>query len=279
MNGKSQPPIPIEDVRSRILATIADMRWDEVKELLIGLAEGTPDYWRQHIELEHTIPGPSSATSCIRQQWCKVQGKEPDRKLPESWTLRAANGTVLEPFWYVVLDHAGFGVDHVDRPIDVTPTIMGTPDGRFRDFPALLELKSLTAWSFTFVWEHGVEKERDDHWAQAQLYMAADNKPWCLYLAAAADPSAASWMLRRMKKRELARRGYDANDPATTPWFHVEWIPYKRAQAVRLIKNLGTQQTILPKAAVPGRLYDPETTAWPCQLGCRWIETCRKYGE
>jgi hypothetical protein len=251
------------------------MEWAAAQETLISLAAQAAGHYRQHIALEHTLPGPSSVLSCRRQLWYKTHDTEPDRGLPEFWTMRQVAGTMLEPFWYVVLPQADARLSCLPftEPIEIIEGIKGTPDGRFTQIPALLELKSETGWAFHYVSQGGTRAEKEEHYAQAQLYMHAAQAPWTLYLATVADPS---FYANMMSKRKPYKSN-GANGAKPVPWFYIEWIPYSQGYSELLVNRLVSLQADLAGDQVPMRDFDPAKGKWPCTY-CRWEAKCRAAG-
>lgn len=264
-----KPPIPKEEICESILTAIRNFDWQKARPVLAELVGNTPAYMERHFALEHTIPSPSGVLTCRRQLWYKSHGYETGRDLPESWAMRAAAGMVMEPWWFMILSLADprLKVTSRDEILDITPDVGGSCDGYLDEIGALLELKSQTGWKFIFNNDKGIESESPEHIAQCQLYMHGAKREWCLFLASAADPSLVRWVKNRKK------------DPAFEyPFFLLEWVHYDPEYVEKLVERLGMiledKETEQPAA----REYNPQTTKWPCQLGCRWRAQCEEIG-
>ena len=265
----SGPPIPIPEINESILTAIREFDWQKARPVLAELVGNTPAYMERHFALEHTIPSPSGVLTCRRQLWYKSHGIEGSSTKPESWSMRAAAGMVMEPWWFMILSLADprLKVTSRDEILDITPDVGGSCDGYLDEIDALLELKSQTGWKFIFNNDKGIESESPEHIAQCQLYMHGAKREWCLFVASAADPSLVRWVKNRKK------------DPAFEyPFFLLEWVHYDRERTEELVERLGMiledKETEEPAA----REYNPQTTKWPCQLGCRWRGPCEEIG-
>ena len=271
----SQPPIPLPEIHESILTAIREFNWEEGRPILAELVGNTPAYMAKHFALEHTIPSPSSVTTCRRQLWYKAHDTEVDRTLPESWQMRAAAGMVMEPWWFMILALADprLVVTSLGDPLDIAPNVKGSPDGYLTEIDALLELKSQTGWKFIYNQEKGIESESPEHVAQCQLYMHGAGVEWTLYLAASADPQFIRWF----KAPQLP--GSRSKDPKFEyPFFLLEWVRYDPKEAQELLVRMDKIRDDNYKDDPPLREYNPETTRWPCQLGCRWREQCEAVG-
>ncbi len=265
----STPPIPLEEIQDSILTAIREFDWEKGRPILADLVGNTPAYMAKHFALEHTIPSPSSVTSCRRQLWYKTHDTEVDRSLPESWTMRAAAGMAMEPWWFMMLGLADprLTVTTLEDPLDIAPGVIGSPDGYLTEIGALLELKSQTGWKFMFNNEKGIASESPEHVAQCQLYMHGAEVEWTLFLAAAADPQLVRWVKNRKR------------DPGFTyPFFLLEWVQYDEVAVNELLARMDMIRFDLERDEPAPREYDPETTKWPCQLGCRWQAQCIELG-
>lgn len=265
----SQPPIPLPEIQDSILTAIREFDWKKGRPILAKLVGNTPAYMAKHFALEHTIPSPSSVTSCRRQLWYKVHDTEVDRSLPESWTMRAAAGMAMEPWWFMMLGLADprLAVTTIEDPLDIAPGVIGSPDGYLTEIGALLELKSQTGWKFMFNNEKGIESESPEHVAQCQLYMHGAGLEWTLFLAAAADPQLVRWVKNRKRDPEF-----------TYPFFLLEWVQYDPKEAKFLLTRMEQIRRDKRKDTPAPREYDPAETKWPCQLGCRWRTQCEELG-
>jgi hypothetical protein len=265
----SKPPIPLDEIRESILTAIRQFDWEEGRPIHAELVGNTPAYMAKHFALEHTIPSPSSVTSCRRQLWYKSHDTEVDRTLPEAWAMRAATGMVLEPWWFMMLGLSDprLAVTTVEKPLDIAPGIIGSPDGYLTEIGALLELKSQTGWKFIFNNEKGITSESPEHVAQCQLYMHGAGVEWTLFLASAADPQLVRWVKNRKR------------DPGFEyPFFLLEWVRYDPKVAQDLLVRMDKIKDDNYKDDPPLGEYDPAETKWPCQLGCRWRAQCEAAG-
>ncbi len=273
----SQPPIPLPEIRESILTAIRQFDWERGRPILAELVGNTPAYMAKHFALEHTIPSPSSVTSCRRQQWYLAQDTDTDRALPESWAMRAATGMVLEPWWFMLLGLSDprLVVTTLEDPLNIAPGVIGSPDGYLKGIDALLELKSQTGWKFIFNNEKGITNESPEHVAQCQLYMHGAGVEWTLYLASSADPS----FLRWYKAPYIGPKGSKYKDPNFEyPFFFLEWVRYDPRQATQLLERMEMIREDKDEEEPVERDYNPQTTKWPCQLGCRWREQCEAAG-
>ena len=273
----SKPPIPLPEIHDSILTAIREFDWERGRPILAELVGNTPAYMAKHFALEHTIPSPSSVTSCRRQLWYKDHDTGVDRTLPESWQMRAAMGMVMEPWWFMILGLSDprLVVTTVEDPLDIAPGVIGSPDGYLKGIDSLLELKSQTGWKFIFNNEKGIESESPEHVAQCQLYMHGAGVEWTLFLAASADPS----FLRWYKAPYIGPKGAKYKDPEFNyPFFLLEWVRYDPKEATRLLERMDIIRADLKEDELAPREYDPATTKWPCQKGCRWREQCEAAG-
>jgi hypothetical protein len=273
----SQPPIPLHEIEASILTAIREFDWERGRPILAELVGNTPAYMAKHFALEHTIPSPSSVTDCRRQLWFKTHDTEVDRTLPGSWAMRAATGMVLEPWWFMILGLSDprLAVTTQEEPLDIAPGVIGSPDGYLNEIGALVELKSQTGWKFIFNNEKGIDGESPEHVAQAQLYMHGAGREWCLYLASAADPAFVEWY----KRPYIGPKGAKYKDPDFKyPFFLLHWIEYDPKEAKSLLTRMEQIRRDKRKDEPAPRDYNPETTKWPCQLGCRWRTQCEEIG-
>jgi len=185
----------------KLISTIEGMESEEFTVLLSNLAAVTPDYLRAHMEMEHSTPSPSGVTACRLQQYLKKTDEEVTSKIPASWSLRAAAGTIGEPLWLALLRMADVNVSFPEEGgYPCGPLMRAHPDGLI-DQDGLLELKSTTGWTYKRLIEGiGVAYEEPKHYMQAQLYMYATGRDWCLYLASTPDPALLQSMMRNYKK-------------------------------------------------------------------------------
>lgn len=270
----NQPPIPLPEIHNSILTAIRDFDWERGRPILAELVGNTPAYMAKHFALEHTIPSPSSVTDCRRQQWYKVHDTEVDRTLPESWAMRAATGMVMEPWWFMILGLSDprLAVTTIEEPLDIAPGVIGSPDGYLKEIDSLFELKSQTGWKFSYNVKNDIFRESPEHVAQCQLYMHGAGVEWTLYLAAAADPSLIKWVKKFFAKKE------EKADYENYPFFFVEWVRYDPIHAQSLIHRMEMIRQDKFAEEPVSRDYNPATTKWPCQLGCRWRAQCEAAG-
>jgi len=276
------PPIPIEEVDAAISRVFRELEWKDARETLIKLGEQSAEYLRAHIELEHTIPSPSKALDCRRQMWYKAHGTESDRGLPESWILAAMTGILTETIWNTILTFADPRL--VPSPVDTLDLGygVGTPDGEFRNLEGapLVEMKRRTGWPFQYVVEGGVYKEQENAYAQAQDYMKAGKRQWCLMLFSVADHSFYQNIMRKFKRQPNKQ----------FPFYYVEWVEFNRAYSKKVTdRQYGTVELMAadePPAreyGIKNKLLEPLNGEWPCQTpdrtgGCPFIEKCLKRG-
>jgi len=269
----SKPPIPLFEIHESILTAIREFDWERGRPILAELVGNTPAYMAKHFALEHTIPSPSSVTTCRRQLWYKVHDTEVDRTLPESWAMRAAAGMVMEPWWFMILALADprLKVTTVEEPLEIAPGVIGSPDGYLTEIGALLELKSQTGWKFIYNNEKGITSESPEHVAQCQLYMHGAGVEWTLYLAAAADPQLVRWHKAPYVNKK--------KDPEFEyPFFLLEWVKYDPKEATALLERMEVIRADKDEDEPVMREYNPQTTRWPCQQGCRWRGQCEEVG-
>jgi hypothetical protein len=166
-------------------------------------------------------------------------------------------------------------VTTLEDPLDIAPGVIGSPDGYLKGIDSLLELKSQTGWKFIFNNEKGIESESPEHVAQCQLYMHGAGVEWTLFLAASADPS----FLRWYKAPYIGPKGAKYKDPEFNyPFFLLEWVRYDPKEATRLLERMTEIRADQEMMSPPYAEYDPWTTKWPCQKGCRWRAQCEAAG-
>ena len=192
------PPNLVE-LEARITDAIGHLDSRESLSLLDRLAGEAPDYYRAHMEMEHTIPSPSGVMRCLKQQYLKATGVEEETEIPAAWWKRAAMGTLLEPFWFAVLRMAGLDLELWNNSIACGPHMRGYPDAAI-GAGGLLELKDKTGFAFKRILEAGdlhVGEERDYY--QTQSYLHGTGRDWTLYVASPADPGMLQSQLRNYK--------------------------------------------------------------------------------
>lgn len=281
----AQPPIPIEEVEASILRAFRDIDGNTAHEILVNVAEQSADKMRAHLELEHSIPGPSSALDCRRQLWFKANGIDADRPPKEAWILAALRGIIEEVIWTTML---GLADPRLEVTIGETTDFeygVGTPDGELRKIDAIVEFKRKTGWPYEYIRKNGLLHEAENEYAQVQQYMGARGKKWCLWLAAAADHSFYQNIMRKFQRKP----------DQEYPFFIIEWIQFDPAYN----KKITDSQLRLKNVLIPGEeppapekggadpeqleQLNPADGAWPCWTpdrlgGCRWVYRCEEAG-
>ena len=189
----------IVELSDRIYASIEEMGSEDSLALLGELAGQAPAHYKKHLELEHSTPSPSGITRCRLQQWYKAKEEESSVVLPAAWKKRSAAGVLIELYWMSVLQLAGLDI----QPTEATPCgehMRAHPDALVGS-DGLLELKDKTGWAYKRLIEGtGLAYEEPSEYMQAQLYMAATERQWCLYLASPADPAFLQSIMQQWKK-------------------------------------------------------------------------------
>lgn len=264
--------IPDRDIlRDDIYQAIEGMGGEEALEMLADLAGKAPSYYAAHLSMEHTVPSPSGVTNCRLQQWFKGQGIERDTVPPAAWDKRAAAGVLTESWWLTVLKMAGLDIRLPDKAIPCGSVMRAHPDAYIGD-DGLLELKDKTGWAYKRILESlNLAYEEPREYMQAQLYMHAANRDWCLYLASPADPALLQSLMRQWKKYG---KQYEL------PLFHMEVIERRE---VDILAGLARGEMIAkdqesadpPPREFNGIEFDRKgNKAWPCGY-CQWGDTCR----
>lgn len=271
------PPIPVEEVRTLINDAIRNLDWRESRDILVDMAEKASEYIRSHVEMEHSIPGPSSAEDCIRKLWGKKNGIEFDTQLPLHWTMRQIMGTLNEQWWHIILNAADprLKAEEVLAPIDLGYGV-GSPDRRLVNLNSLAEFKSKTGWAYRYIMQDGVRKQEPGEFAQVQQYMYGDGKDWTLYLASVSDPS----FFANIFSKSFPKWLYVASkEELQEKFYYVEWIPLDAEYARRSIQRCTDMiPLLLDSETMPKADYDAPNTQWPCQLGCPMLKTCEAAG-
>jgi hypothetical protein len=182
-----------------IYKAIEEMGSDESLALLGKLAGQAPAHYKKHLELEHSTPSPSGITRCRLQQWYKAREEESDVILPAAWKKRSAAGVFMEPYWMSVLSLTGLKIADAEAN-ECGPHMRAHADAFIND-DGLLELKDKTGWAYKRLIEgKGLAYEQPDEYMQAQLYLHATAREWCLYLASPADPAFLQSIMQGWKK-------------------------------------------------------------------------------
>lgn len=190
----------VVELNEKIYAAIEKMESEESLALLGELAGQAPAYYKKHLEMEHTTPSPSGVTRCRLQQWYKAREEPSDVVLPAAWKKRSATGVLIEPWWMAVLTIAGLDIQLPGEGRECGPYMWAHPDAIIGD-DGLLELKDKTGWGYKSLIEgSGVAYEEPGEYMQAQLYMAAYKREWCVYLASPADPAFLQSIMQQWKK-------------------------------------------------------------------------------
>lgn len=216
MSYKSNPPT-LSETRERIYTAINEMGSIRSMHILSELGTNLPQWYKTHLEMLHSAPNPSTLMDCRLKQWFQVKGFETDQITPISWKIRRAMGVLAEPYWLTVLATADFLVGLPNKSYPCGQHMQAHPDA-ILDIDFLVELKSISGWGYKKLIEHagGMFGAEFGHYIQAQLYMYAANKEWCLYLASAADPNLLQSILRQQKKY---KRHYNL-EPIYLEWIH-----------------------------------------------------------
>jgi hypothetical protein len=274
--------MPIEEVDEAIARVFRELDWKDARETLIKLGENSAEYLRAHIELEHTIPSPSKALNCRRQMWYKAHGAESDRDFPESWLLAAMTGVLTESIWLTVLTIADPRL--VPSPVDTLDVGygVGTPDAELRNLEGspLVEMKRRTGWPFQYLIERGVKSEQEDAYAQAQDYMKAGKRKWCLMLFSVADHSFYQNIMRKFKRQPNKK----------FPFYYVEWVEFDRVYSKKVtdrqygtVRILNDNDPPAREYGIDNKLLDPDNGEWPCHTpdrfgGCPFWKKCTERG-
>lgn len=187
------------DLNDRIYAAIEEMGSEDSLALLGELAGQAPAHYKKHLELEHSTPSPSGITRCRLQQWYKAKEEESSVVLPAAWKKRSAAGVLIELYWMTILKLTGLDI-YDNGPYRCGDHMDAHPDAFIAD-DGLLELKDKTGWAYKRLIEgSGIAYEEPSEYMQAQLYMAATERPWLLYLASPADPAFLQSIMQGWKK-------------------------------------------------------------------------------
>jgi len=268
--SNTAPPIPAADIRDGIIRVFES--GDFPVEALKRLAVEAPAHWAEHLDLEHSVPGPSSVLSCRRAMWYQTHEVEKDSTPPAWWAYNATVGTLQELIWCAALEAVDprLRVELFEKPLGETITninadtasekyvLRGTPDGRLPEVAAITEFKKINNYGFKMVRDSGVYHGKEEHYAQCQIYMLLAGVEWCLYIAAAQDPSKVS------------------------PWFVVEWIQADKDYLFWAIRKFVDGSRAVAMPTVAPRDFDPAKGKFPCgserKAYCPWRTQCVKDG-
>ncbi len=156
-------------------------------------------------------------------------------------------------------------------------TIMWAHPDAVLDNEYLVELKTLNGWGYKGLLESsvGVSAEEDGHYTQAQLYLYAADKEWCLYLATPPDPG---FLQSTMRQKKRYGPSYEM------PPVYLEWIERDDAtiedalqRAEMIVEDSKSDEP--PPREFDGRTHNPKgKRLMPCGF-CLFSGTCQtKYG-
>ena len=264
--------INLDELTPRIYAAIEGMEGEESLRLLGELAGKAPAYYKRHLEMEHSLPSPSSVQTCRLQQWFKGKEYMPTRTIPAAWSARSAAGVLTEIYWVTILRLAGVDV--------ILPEDNGDPlahvDGFIGD-DGILELKNKTGWGYKRLIEgKGIAYEEPREYMQVQLYLNATGRDWVLYFASPADPALLQSLMRQWKKYGTA---YDL------PLFYLEVVEKRQQDIDAGLARMDMIAIDLASDSPPPREFDAVefgkkgAKAFPCGY-CVHIDSCNEvYGS
>ena len=274
----SNPPSTIE-VSARIDEALENIGNEKSLELLGRLGAETPNWLKIHLEMDHTYPSPSNITRCRYQLWLNAKNKPRDEDPPSLWKIRQLMGIISEPLWLAVLGMAGFEIALPNKRFGCGPSMWAHPDAVLDD-DFLVELKTLNGWGYKTLLESsvGVSAEEDGHYTQAQLYLYAADKEWCLYLATPPDPG---FLQSTMRQKKRYGPNYDM------PPVYLEWIQRDEATIEDALQRAEMIAEDIKSDEPPPREFDGRTVdlkgkkLMPCGF-CLFSSTCQKqygYGD
>ena len=271
----SKPPIPLTEINDSLLRAMRESSRGDWMGAMADLIHQTPAQIKQHMELEHTIPGPSSVTKCRRAQWFPTHSPDDENTPPEEWTYAAAVGMLVEPWWTMMLGRADprLEVTDFEAPLNIAPGVIGMPDGALEKISALVEYKASGSWDYIYTREDGLTKNHQDHIAQANLYLEGANKDWCLIIHNTVAPALVRWL---KAPRVKGGRGKDPN--FRYPFFTLNWIHRDPEYVSYLKERFILLQEDQASDEIAPREHDPWTDRHPCQTMCRWREQCEEAG-
>ena len=269
------PPRPIGDMYALVYEGIEAIgRGDEMAlNKLAELTSNVPDWIRLHLEMEHTFPSPSGVMRCRLAQWYAARGVEPDQKSPLSWKVRRAAGILQEPYFLAVLASGGAKVELPNKKYQCGPYMQAHPDAVMDD-EFIIEIKSETGVGYKRLLETpgGVYVTEKSHFVQAQLYLYATGREYCLYLTNPPDPSLLQSDMRRYK-----RYGQNYELPAV----YLEWIARDEStiemalERAEMITNDKKKDTPPPKEFSGEEFAHTGKRAWPCGW-CLNLTSCQR---
>ena len=262
----AEPPIPLEEIYSRLIAAVDSLEGEAAEGLMQELAAQMPAWLEAHWKMLHSSPSPSRITSCRLQQWYRAKGFPHDQEIPTYWKVRAAMGVAAEPYYLAVLTAAGLGVWLPTEAFPIGP-MLAHPDLLAPDFA--VELKTTNGWGYKALLENpaGVVAEEFGHFAQSQLQAAAADRRWSLYITTPADPSMLQGIMRQRK---------EYGPLWELPPFYIEWIERNDNEVARLleraemlVKDLASD--VPPTPEFDGVEFEPKKgrRAYPCGY-CLW---------
>ncbi|KKM84259.1 hypothetical protein LCGC14_1300920 [marine sediment metagenome] len=271
----SNPP-PIAEVSLRINEALESIGNEKSLELLGRLGAETPNWLKNHLAMEHSYPSPSNITRCRYQLWLNAKDKPRDEEPPTLWKIRQLMGIIAEPLWLAVLGMAGFEVTLPNERLECGPNMFAYPDAVL-DSDFLYEGKTINGWGYKRLLESsvGVSAEEDSHYTQAQLYLYAAKKMWCLYLATPPDPG---FLQSTMRQKKRYGASYEM------PPVYLEWIERDDATIEDALQRAEMIVEDSKSDEPPPREYDGRTVdlkgkkLMPCGF-CLFSATCQtKYG-
>lgn len=273
----SRQPIPLDEIRVSLLASIRDFDLRKAKPILAEMISNTPEHIENAFELEHTIPGPSSVTKCRRAQWFPTHSPDDDNRPPEEWIYAAAVGMLVEPWWDMMLSLSDprLLVTPFEEPLTIAPGVIGMPDGKLDEINALVEWKASGSWDYIYTKEDGLFKNHMDHVAQANLYLDAADRDWCLIIHNTVAPALVRWL-----KAPRVKGGRGKDPSFKYPFFTLNWIERDPEYVATLKERLITLQEDQASDEPAPREYDPwdDENPHPCQTLCRWRSKCMEVG-
>lgn len=297
MEQPTEPPIDIEELLENLQLVAGGL--DNHTRDAIRIAQASKlnplrHLLEGHYGLEHTLPGPSGVMACRRRQWYEFTKTPRDWPGSGMWRFAAAKGSYFEPLYAVLLELSDprLAVTEAETELikeyeQTRPEVRGTPDGYLNKINALVEFKTVSAYSFEKFRANGCEAESPDYWMQAQLYLHATGRPWSLFMVFPHDGSAA----RNVRGNSLsgdARKAHNENRRGYLPHLicYGEWIPYDRQTALDGIERMKMIQDDQTAGAPPRRDFDPTRRKFekdekphPCWSICPWTQTCLEQGS
>lgn len=258
-----KPPTSRDEVSARLLGALEKMESEEAVVFLSEIAEQTPDYYKEHLLLEHSIPSPSSITDCRLKLWFRARSEPETNPTPIWWRKRSATGIIMEPYWITLAKLAGFDASLPNGRFDVGPHMHGHPDALEEDW-GLWELKDLSGWSYRYLIEgRGVAYEEPRYYYQMQAYMEGAGRDWAIFVASPGDHSFLQNIMRREKKYG---KGYEL------PPIYVEVVPKREPDVEHVLARAEMIHNDTQLDIPPPREYDGRQN-WPCAY-CPFQHRC-----